>query len=134
MFTAPTMEPELSWDWVEGQLRDADMYWVAPTGGAHPHPRPVWGVWSGRRPAPSVGSPVVQRLLTADPRVTVHLDSSLDVVIVEGVVTGPTTDERLVAAYDAKYDWHYDVDQYGPFTTIAPAAGARLAGGRCGRT
>ena len=121
MFTAPTTEPELSWEWAEDQLRDADMYWVAPTGGAHPHPRPVWGVWSDESLHLSVGSPLVQRLLMADPRVTVHLVSSLDVVIVEGAVTGSTTDDRLVAAYDSKYDWRYAVDQYGPLTTIAPA-------------
>ena len=49
-----------------------------------------------------------------------HLDSGTDVVIVEGVATTEDATPALLAAYDAKYDWHYDADTYGPFTRIAP--------------
>ena len=27
----------------------------------------------------------------------------------------------MIAAYDKKYDWTYDLEQYGPFTTIDPS-------------
>jgi hypothetical protein len=51
---------------------------------------------------------------------TVHLDSGTDVVIVEGVVEAKTVDPGLISAYDAKYTWMYDVDAYGPLTSIRP--------------
>jgi hypothetical protein len=121
MWTAVADQPALEWGWAEARLRDAAMYWVDPVGPGHPHPRPVWGVWAGEELHLSIGSPVVQRLLAADRSVTVHLDSSLEVVILEGTVTGPTTDTDLVAAYDRKYDWRYDLEQYGPLTTVRPA-------------
>ncbi|HTH06990.1 MAG TPA: hypothetical protein VL916_14020, partial [Ilumatobacteraceae bacterium] len=48
------------------------------------------------------------------------LPDGLDVVIVEGAITGPTSDAAVVAAYDDKYDWKYDLAQYGPFTAVTP--------------
>jgi hypothetical protein len=42
------------------------------------------------------------------------------VVIVEGNVVGSTSDSELIAAYDSKYTWEYDSEQYGPLTTIVP--------------
>ena len=71
------------WEWVEAQLTDAPTYWVVPAG--HPHPRPVWGVWVDGELHLSIGSLVVSRALRDDPAVAVHLDSGVDVVIVEGV-------------------------------------------------
>jgi hypothetical protein len=67
----------------------------------------------------SIGSPT----LAAAPNgslATVHLDSGTDVVIVEGVVESKTVDPGLIATYDAKYTWVYDVDAYGPLTSIRP--------------
>jgi hypothetical protein len=112
------------WAWVDEQLRDAPTYWVVPTGEGHPHPRPVWGVWADGELHLSVGSLVVSRALRADPTTTVHLDSGVDVVIVEGVaVSVADTDEpRYIEAYDAKYDWDYDLAEYGPLTTVRPTA------------
>ena len=82
----------------------------------------MWGVWADDALQLSIGSPVVARQLSADPRVTVHLDSGTDVVVVEALADGgPDSDEdRIIAAYDAKYDWHYAVDEYGPLTRVAP--------------
>ena len=121
MFGAATNHDPPDWGWVERQLIDAPTYWVVAHGGSYPHPRPVWGVWADDRLHLSVGSAVVRCLLEADPAVTVHLDSGLDVVLVEGSVTGPTEDAALIDSYDRKYDWRYDVGQYGPFTSVRPA-------------
>jgi len=52
--------------------------------------------------------------------VTVHLGSVTDVVIVEGLVSGPNSEREALDAYNAKYDWDYTIDRYGPFTTVAP--------------
>jgi hypothetical protein len=112
-------KPPLAWAWVEGQLQSAGTYWVAaatPT----PHPRPVWGVWSGDGLFLSIGSPAIARAVARDPAVAVHLESGTDAVIVEGTAAGPSTDSALIAAYDAKYDWAYDVASYGPLLRVDP--------------
>jgi len=112
----------LEWAWVEGELERAGTYWVVTRGDGHPHPRPVWGVWSERTLLLSIGSPVIARALQADPLVTVHLESGTDVVIVEGRATEPCADAGILAQYNEKYDWGYTIDEYGPLTTITPSA------------
>jgi hypothetical protein len=112
----------LDWEWVNAQLSSAGTYWVNASGGDHPHPRPVWGVWVDEWLHLSIGSPVVARLLERNPDVTVHLDSSNDVVIVEGTAVGRTDDLAVLRAYNEKYDWNYTVDEYGPLTRIAPTS------------
>jgi hypothetical protein len=121
MYGEPSHGPPLEWSWVEAQLAGAGTYWVVAAGGGHPHPRPVWGVWLDEVLHLSIGSPVLARLLRGDPSVTVHLDSGVDAVVVEGTVGGPVDHPEVVAAYDAKYDWTYDVDEYGPLTSVVPS-------------
>jgi acyl CoA:acetate/3-ketoacid CoA transferase beta subunit len=81
----------------------------------------VWGIWLGDMLHLSIGSPT---LAAAGPAtsMTVHLDSGIDVVIVEGLVDSTTVDPDLVAAYDDKYTWSYDASAYGPLTSIRPVA------------
>jgi hypothetical protein len=110
----------LSWSWVQDQLEHAGTYWVVARGESHPHPRPVWGIWSTEGLFLSIGSLRVSRDLQHDPAVTVHLGSDTEVVIVEGEAAGATDDARYLAQYNAKYDWDYTTDQYGPLTTVAP--------------
>ena len=121
MYGVASEVDELEWPWVLAELAAAGTYWVVARSPRHPHPRPVWGVWFGEALHVSIGSPVLARQLATDPAVTVHLDSGTDVVVVEGAVSAPSDDAPLIAAYDAKYDWHYDVGEYGPLTTIRPA-------------
>lgn len=110
----------LDWDWVEGQLTAAGTYWVVCV--AAGHPRPVWGVWSGEQLYLSIGSPFIVRELTRNPRVTVHLDSGTDVVIVEGAAQpANSTSSAVLAAYSAKYGNDYDVDAFGDLTPVIPA-------------
>jgi hypothetical protein len=124
LYQHPSEHAMLEWSWVEAQLREAGTYWVVTPSepGHHPHPRPVWAVWAEMQLHLSVGSPVINRALESGARVTVHLDSGTDVVIVEGLVRGTTSDASLIRHYDVKYDWSYDVDEYGPLTSIAPSA------------
>lgn len=116
------VEP-LAWAWVETELERAGTYWITPRGPGHPHPRPVWGVLADDGLWLTIGSPVVARQVAADPVVTVHLDSGTDVVIVEGTASlaSAGASARHIDAYDAKYDWHYTLDEYGPFTHVRPA-------------
>src|SRR5262245_12811101 len=101
MFGEASPEPPLDWAWVDEQLFRAGTYWTTARSAGHPHPRPVWGVWTDERLLLSIGSPVLLHQVTADPVVTVHLESGTDVVVVEGVcgeaVTGGDI-ERFLAA------------------------------------
>lgn len=121
MYGEPSRAAALDWPWVDAQLAAAGTYWVVASGGEHPHPRPVWGVWRDEVLHLSIGSPVVSRLLELRPSVTVHLDSGVDAVVVEGSVAGSCTDPQVIRTYDDKYDWNYTVEEYGPLTRIEPA-------------
>lgn len=121
MYGQPSDAEPLDWGWVDQQLREVGTYWVVSRGARRPNPRPVWGVWIDRTLHLSIGSPTVIGDLRQNPLVSVHLDSGTDVVILEGAVTGSTGDAELLRVYDAKYDWEYDVDEYGPLTSIAPS-------------
>jgi hypothetical protein len=121
MYGEPSQVAPLEWSWVQAQLAAAGTYWVVAAGGGHPHPRPVWGVWLDEVLHLSIGSPVIARLLRAEPSVTVHLDSGVDAVVVEGAAGGPVDRAAVLAAYDAKYDWSYSVDEYGPLTSVVPS-------------
>ena len=122
MYGTPSASRRLAWDWVDAQLARAGTYWVAAHGGGGPHPRPVWGVWNDQRLHLSIGSPALRRLIQRDPAVTVHLDSGVDVVIVEGTIVGSDESAHLYEAYDEKYDWHYTTEEYGALTTVQPRA------------
>lgn len=121
-YGGPSDKPGLDWAWVDEQLRAAGTYWVVARTSGHPHPRPVWGVWQDERLCLSIGTPATRRALEHDPLVTVHLDSGTDVVIVEGRSGGLTSEPDVIAAYDDKYDWSYDVGSYGPLTVVEPTA------------
>jgi hypothetical protein len=117
----PSDHDPLEWSWVEGQLLGAGIYWVVANSDGHPHPRPVWGVWRASRLYLSIGTPTLRRALAVDPRVTVHLESGTDVVIFEGRAEGSCDDDGVIAAYDQKYDWSYDIAEYGPLAAISPS-------------
>jgi hypothetical protein len=121
MYGQPSEIAPLEWDWVDQELAASGAYWViAIGGGRYPHPRPVWGVWHGEQLNLSVGSPVLQRALSAGSAVSVHLESGTDVVILEGDIAGSTTAPEVIDAYDRKYEWSYDANEYGPLTIVTP--------------
>jgi hypothetical protein len=117
--------PALEWNDVRSRLVGAPTYWVDVAGGERPHPRPVWGVWLDRDAlALSIGTPAARRRLTDGAAVSVHLDSGIDPVVVEGRLDGFDGEPagEAIRAYDTKYDWSYDVDQYGPLAVVRPDA------------
>jgi len=81
----------------------------------------VWGIWHDDRLYVSIGTPALRQALADDPVITAHLGNGTDVVIVEGEVADVTLDGAIVAAYDEKYDWSYDVAGYGPLVVVAPS-------------
>jgi hypothetical protein len=110
----------LEWEWVDEQLRESGLYWTNTRVPAHPHPRPVWGVWNDERLYLSIGTPLAREVLSVDPLVTVHLESGTDVVILEGLGVGESAHESVIDAYNAKYDWTYDIEEYGALTEVVP--------------
>ncbi len=135
MYGAPTAHQPLEWQWVEDRLREAGTFWVAAVSDGYPHPRPVWGVWYLDLLHLSIGTPSVHRGLLTDSRLTVHLDSGTDVVIIEGrAAAASRTSAEVLQVYDSKYDWTYDVEQYGNLTELHPETiVAWRAFGRAGR-
>ncbi len=115
----PSSSPGLEWPWVDAQLTQAGTYWASLGTNEQPHPRPVWGIWADEALHLSIGSPKLAATQTGG-LITVHLDSGTDVVILEGSVESRSVDPELIAAYDSKYTWKYDVDSYGPLTSIRP--------------
>ena len=121
LYGATSDRVSLGWPWVEQQLSDAGTYWVIARSPGHPHPRPVWGIWSHEQLHLSIGTPALRRALREDPADTVHLDSGTDVVIVEGLpIPTAATASELIQAYNQKYDWDYQASQYGEFATVQP--------------
>jgi nitroimidazol reductase NimA-like FMN-containing flavoprotein (pyridoxamine 5'-phosphate oxidase superfamily) len=113
----------VDWSWAEQQLTDAKNYWFCTTRpDGRPHAMPAWAVWVDGS-LYFDGSPETRRgrNLSANPAISVHLESGDDVVVIEGVAReagGPSRNlaERLVAAFVAKYgashNYHPTPDQW----------------------
>ncbi|MEA2583777.1 MAG: hypothetical protein QOF33_1862 [Thermomicrobiales bacterium] len=108
-----TTEGMLPWSHATERLERAKNYWVGTASAdGRPHAVPVWAIWLGGALYFGVG-PRSTRNIEANPRVTVHLESGDDVVIVEGDVE-PFTDPdgaifpRFAEAMVAKYDYRPD--------------------------
>lgn len=118
----------LPWSWALDRIAAEKNYWIVSVREADgfPQARPVWGVWSDAASGLllSVGGGGLRRakVQKALP-ISIHLDSAIDVVILEGVVdrfVGPTelvTAEldpsivrEAVPGYNAKYDWDFEPD------------------------
>jgi hypothetical protein len=97
----------------------------------------VWSPTGGDDLWLTLGSPRLRIDVEARPLVTVHLDSGVEVVILEGtaeLVTDAEDVAAFIAAYDRKYDWVYDAETYGPPTRVAASRVlAWRSGGWAGR-
>lgn len=120
----------LPWAWAEERLTAERNFWVVTVReDGFPQARPLWGVWLDGWLYVSVGHAGLQRAhQRADGRfdVTIHVDSAVDVVIIEGTieriagrgradrigVTDPFRDadaqRRAGELYEAKYDYSAD--------------------------
>jgi hypothetical protein len=105
-----TLEGTLPWSHAAERMQTSINYWIATVDEANrPHATPVWGVWL-EDTLFFDGSPQTRRgrNLTANPAVTVHLESGSDVVILQGNAieikdVQPEFAQRLAATYTAKY-------------------------------
>jgi flavin reductase (DIM6/NTAB) family NADH-FMN oxidoreductase RutF len=99
----------LPWSWAEERLLASGNLWVvSASADGRPHAMPVWGVW---QPEPSTllfsCSPNARkaRNLAANPRASVAVDSTVEVVVVEGAVHARKAAEveAGIDAYAMKY-------------------------------
>lgn len=98
----------LSWEWVVDRMAVARNYWVATTRpDGRPRVTPVWGVWvDGSFWFFTDRKSLKARNAKRDPRVTVHLESGDEVVVLEGDLvdtTEPGAAKPVSDAYKAKY-------------------------------
>lgn len=111
----------LTWDHVARRVAPARHYWlntVTPDG--RPHAMPVWGVWlddhlhfgggRGTRKAKN---------LAVDPRVSIHLEDGLDVVIIDGRV-GEVLDVETQTRLDDVYQEKYGMRHGTPVWRVVP--------------
>jgi hypothetical protein len=105
-----TVEGTQSWGQVTERLAQAKNYWISTASAdGRPHAVPVWGIWLDDVLYFGAG-PRTMRNLRENPRVSIHLESGDDVVIVEGTVESAndpdgTLFSRYVEAFGSKYDY-----------------------------
>jgi hypothetical protein len=95
---------------IEERLAEAKNYWICTASvEGQPHGVPVWAawvdgaIWFG-------GGPRTSRNLAANPRISVHLESGSEVVILEGEAQrvespDPGDSQAIDDQCGAKYDW-----------------------------
>jgi nitroimidazol reductase NimA-like FMN-containing flavoprotein (pyridoxamine 5'-phosphate oxidase superfamily) len=122
---AETPEGMLAWAWAEQRLVSSRGYWVVSAGpGGAPHASPVWGLWVHGAIVFST-SPESRkgRNLERDPRAVIHLESTDEVVILEGEVVRIALDDALADAYEAKYAHRPELGTDGLWYRLAPRRG-----------
>lgn len=99
----------LTWEWVVERISVARSYWLGSTRpDGRPNAIPIWCVWYNGTLYFTVGRDSEKfNNLSANPEVVIHLESSAEVVMVEGRVEEISPDSALfepfAAAYEAKY-------------------------------
>ncbi|MEA2498191.1 MAG: hypothetical protein QOH26_596 [Actinomycetota bacterium] len=112
----------LSWERTDERLRSASNYWLATANeGGRPHAVPVQGAWIDTALYFGGGPDVLwARNLRANPRVSIHLESGDDVVILEGIVDRVEEPqelmERIADVYESKYGFRHP----SPFWLLRP--------------
>lgn len=106
----------LPWSWAEERLLASRNLWVVTASAdGRPHAMPVWGVWDPERATFLFScSPNSRkaRNVRENPRVTVAVDSTVEVVAVEGSVRSvqPAEVDATIDRYVEKY-WETDQER-----------------------
>ncbi|MCY3575578.1 MAG: pyridoxamine 5'-phosphate oxidase family protein [Chloroflexi bacterium] len=102
----------LAWDWPTRQMRAARNYWVCSTrADGRPHAAPVWGIWfEGAFVFGTDANSIKAANIRRDPRVSIHLESGDDVVIIEGELRPAQLSAESMAALEARYTEKYGLN------------------------
>lgn len=101
----------LQWPEVRRRLEEAKHFWFSTADDTgQPHARPIWGAWTDETLYADGGVDVTRwgRDLLANPRTQVHLESAIEVVIVDGIFSlandlTPEAFARVQASYLRRY-------------------------------
>lgn len=114
----------LPWTWALERIERERNYWVSSTNAdGTPHSRPMWGLWLEDLLYLTVGGHQAYRNLRDRGDAVVHVDSASEVVILEGrafLVEDRAAMERVLAAYNLKYDWNMSPDDPGGIFAFRP--------------
>ena len=107
----------MTWEVALEQLAAARNYWlVSASRSGVPHSMPVWGVWLENQFLFSTSmSTRKARNVSENPRVVVHLESGAQLVVVEGVVSVVSNEDRIadfLAVYNPKYSWKFSAEEF----------------------
>ncbi len=98
----------IDWDWVDERLEKSRNYWITSVKSAgEPHAAPVWGVYINHLLyfGSNKGAQKTKNLLR-EPRISLHLESGDEVVILEGkaeVIRDRKDMEPVATAFKEKY-------------------------------
>lgn len=99
----------LRWSDVVERLEQAQNYWLATLSPSpRPHVTPIWGAWvDGALYFDGIPTARWARNLVANPAISIHLESGIDVVILEGLAEDTVTDTilgaKIVEVWKMKY-------------------------------
>ncbi len=104
----------LPWSWAEERLVASRNLWVvSASAGGRPHAMPVWGVWVPEDATFVFScSPNARKVrnFVENPQVTVAVDSTVEVVVVEGTVR-PVTAASVDVALDRYVEKYWETEQ-----------------------
>lgn len=114
--------PDLPLEWVSAALTDSMIYWLSTTDSdGTPHTRPVHGAFIDDRLLLTNGSRVHHRNLVDRGRVSVHVGSGAEVVILEGTAGyDPEIGSRFYDIYKPKYGYTMDMSTLPPPLAVIP--------------
>ncbi len=125
-YELPTQESELlDWDFVDQRMSETLYYWIATTGDdGQPHTVPLWGIWYNYR-VHFDGSPKTRwaRNLLQNPKISVHVPSATEVVMIEGhaqIIEDDDIDDATWDLLDNTYQAKYDVKEGSPYWYVIP--------------
>jgi hypothetical protein len=105
------------WSAVAEKVERARNYWLCTTRpSGPPHAVPVWALWfEGSLWFSTDPTSAKARNIARDSRVSVHLESGDDVVILDGEAAIADWPDAVVDAYESKYGYRIDAsnDVYG---------------------
>lgn len=113
----------IRWSRVQERFREDQNYWICTSSvDGKPHSRPTWGVFVEDCVCFGGGPDTRWSLnLSANPEVSVHLESGTRVVIAEGTVDRITeTDDPRMNAIDDAYQAKYEMRHGPPIWVLKP--------------
>ncbi|MEL6524089.1 MAG: pyridoxamine 5'-phosphate oxidase family protein [Chloroflexota bacterium] len=125
MNTGVSEERLLHWNWVVGQIELSHHYWLSSTRpDGRPHVVPIAAIWHDEALYFSLSLTSVKgRNISQQPRVAIHLESSRNVVILEGVAQpadNASIRDTVLPRYIERYNFTPPVTENNQWLNVHP--------------